>query len=34
MRAFDGNGFTQNKFFAPNRGMFHARPGYPHDSHQ
>jgi hypothetical protein len=29
MRAFGGNGFTHNAFFAPKRGMFHAGPGYP-----
>ena len=33
MPPFDGNGFTHNKFFAPNRGMFHADPGYPNDHH-
>ena len=28
MRPFVGNGFIQNKFFAPLRGMFPAPPGY------
>ena len=29
MRPFSENGFMQNEFFAPKRGMFHADPGYP-----